>query len=134
MTLACGRRLALAVSMVLVGACGSAAPTPDQGVVTPTTGDPGDLTIVAVNLAFEPASMSVPAGVPLAITFENRDDGIPHNLRLLGDAQFSTTLIESELVTGPATQNLAVPGLMPGRYRFDCTVHPSMTAGLTVGG
>ena len=134
MSLARGARLALAVSLLLVGACGSPAATPAPGAMTPTTGDPAALTIVAEDIAFEPASLRVPAGTPLDITFENRDDGVPHDLRLLGDAQFSTTLVESEILTGPSTQRVPVPGLLPGRYRFDCTVHPNMVVDLTVDG
>jgi plastocyanin len=121
----------LAVS-VLVGACAAAGPSAGAAVVG-SSGSPAALTIVAVDIAFEPSALGAPAGVPLAITFDNQDEGIPHNLRLLGDAGFSTTLVESEIVTGPATQLVAIPGLVPGRYRFDCTIHPNMTADLTVG-
>jgi plastocyanin len=123
----------LLAASLLVVACGPAGPSAGAAVVGPSDA-PGALTVIALDIAFEPAALSAPAGVPLAITFDNQDAGIPHNVRLLGDAGFSTTLVESEIVTGPATQLVAIPGLVPGRYRFDCTIHPNMTAELTVGG
>lgn len=130
-----GRRRAgvLVTIALVVAACSPAEPTPGAAVVG-SSGAPGELTIVARNILFDPPALSVPAGIPLTITFDNQEAGIPHNLRLLGDAQFSTTLVESEIVAGPATLQLAVPGLVPGRYRFGCSVHPHMGVDLTVGG
>ena len=46
--------------------------------------DPGLLTsagtIRAENIAFEPTAITLRAGTPVTITFENADDGIPHGL------------------------------------------------------
>lgn len=124
---------AMIAVLMLIAACSPAGPSAGATVVG-SSGAPGALTIVARNIAFDPPALSVPAGVPLTVTFDNQDAGIPHNLRLLGDAQFSTTLVESEIVTGPAIQVVEIPGLVPGRYRFDCTIHPNMIVDLTVGG
>ena len=129
-----GRRIASAMiaALMLVAACSPAGPSAGAAVVG-SSDAPGALTIIARNIAFEPRALSIPAGIPMTITFDNQEAGIPHNLRLLGDAGFSTTLIESEIVTGPAIQVVEIPGLVPGRYRFDCTVHPNMVSDLTVG-
>jgi len=91
------------------------------------------LRIVAQDIEFQPPGLSAPSGMGLAVTFDHRDAGIPHNLVLLGDAGFSTRLAETEVVNGPATLILEVPGLIPGAYRFTCDVHPNMTTGLTIG-
>ena len=122
----------LIAASLLVGACGTGGPSAGAAVVGPSDAA-GSLTIIAVDIAFEPSALSITAGVPVAITFDNQDEGVPHNLRLLGDAGFSTTLVESEIITGPAMQLVEIPGLVSGRYRFDCTIHPNMTADLTVG-
>ncbi len=77
--------------------------------------------------------MTAPAGSDLQVTFENHDDGVPHNVALYGDAGFSTKLFESEIKPGPATDRFTIPGLIAGNYQFMCTVHPNMTAMLTIG-
>lgn len=125
------RRLTLILLIGALGiagaACGGAEPTP---AVAPA--DPQAIEIVAENIALLPGTISVPSGTELHIRFDNRDSGIPHNNALMADAQFSTTLAETEIVIGPATQDLVVPGLIPGAYRFTCVVHPNMITDLTV--
>ncbi|MEX2183203.1 MAG: cupredoxin domain-containing protein [Chloroflexota bacterium] len=123
----------IAASVSGLAACGgSDEPAPS---VTTTAGvGPIEvaLRIIAEDIAFQPADLSAPAGVGLAVTFDHRDAGIPHNLVLMGDAGFSTKLAETEIVNGPATLLLEVPGLIPGSYRFTCAVHPNMITELTI--
>lgn len=125
------RTLILLIGVVGVAgaACGGAEPTP---AVAPV--DPQAIEIVAENIALLPAAISVASGTELHIRFDNRDSGVPHNIALMADAQFSTTLAETEIVIGPSIQDLVVPGLIPGAYRFTCVVHPNMITDLTVGG
>ncbi len=47
---------------------------------------------------------------------------------------FATELFKSEIITGVASEQFAIPGLVPGVYQFMCAVHPNMTATLNVGG
>ena len=109
----------------LVAGCG--------GATTPSVpADSGPVVLLAKNIEFQPASLKVPSGANFVVTFQNRDIGVPHNLALMGDANFSTTILESEVVLGPADLGLIVPGLVPGEYRFTCVVHPNMTAQLLV--
>ena len=126
------RRLATAVSglaIIAVG-CSPTLPTPSEAAAPPPV---TDLTIRAENVAFEPTALAAPAGLPLEVTFQNADVDIPHSLRLLAPPAFQRSLLESEVVLGPAEVTMAIPGLAPGNYRFDCTIHPSMTADLRVG-
>jgi plastocyanin len=118
------------LSLVAIG-CGAAAATPAPAPAAPV--DPADIEIVAKDIAFDPASIAVPAGAELHIRLDNRDVGVPHNVAVMADAGFSTKLAESDIVTGPAQADLVVPGLMPGRYRLVCVVHPNMITALEVG-
>jgi plastocyanin len=122
--------IAVLAALGIAGAgCGEAAPT-----APPASADPQAIEIVAENLASRPASMSVPAGAELQVRFDNRDAGVPHHIALMADAQFSTKLAETKIEVGPIVQELVVPGLVPGAYRFLCTIHPTMTTDLTVKG
>jgi plastocyanin len=113
-------------SAALVGGC--------SGEPAATTGPPAmvEIRIVAKDVAFVPATASATAGVPLHLVLDNRDPGIPHNLALMANG--STKLAETEIVTGPASVAVDVPGLIPGVYQFVCTIHPSMVTPLTIGG
>ncbi len=86
------------------------------------------LEIVAVNLAFQPTSITVPAGKPFQIVFTNQDAGVQHNVQIFGNPDFSgTPLFSGDLVTGPGKVTYDVPALDAGTYAFNCVVHPSMT-------
>jgi plastocyanin len=118
-------------NLLLVGAM-SLAVAACRGDVIPL-GGPIDMTIVAANIAYDPPSAVIPAGVPLRITLDNRDVDVPHNVQLLAGPGFTTVLAKSEIVSGPATTQLVTTsGLVPGNYRFACEVHPNMTSELTV--
>jgi plastocyanin len=95
-------------------------------------GDPIDLplpgagpTVVAEGIAFEPATLTILAGVPTTLTLENRDQGVPHAIGLEG-VQPGALDATSEVVIGPDTTTLALPPFVPARYRFFCPVHPIM--------
>ena len=117
--------------LLLVGAA-SLTVAACRGDVIPI-GGPIDVTIVAANIAYDPLSAVIPAGVPVRITLDNRDVNVPHNVQLLAGPGFTTVLAKSEIVSGPATtQPVTVSGLVPGNYRFACEVHPNITSELTV--
>lgn len=101
----------------------AAPPTPVGGQEQPA------VVLVAVNIAFEPTELSVPAGVGFTIGLDNRDVGIPHNVEVFG--LDGSSLVKSEIVNGPAQQVVQVPALAPGTYPFTCTVHPNMTGTIT---
>lgn len=123
------------LSLSAVAACAetSASAPATVGSASAPAGPATTLTITAKDIAYAPAQMSAPAGSPLQIRFDNQDAGVPHNLGLYGDAGFSTKLYESAIKSGPAVEDITIPGLVPGTYQFRCTVHPNMTATLTVG-
>lgn len=95
--------------------------------------EPGAVVeVAAANLAFEPTTLSVPAGEPFTIAFANQDADVQHNVDIFDNQEFSgTALFEGELVTGVVTIEYAVEPLEAGTYFFRCVVHPTMTGELT---
>lgn len=107
-------------------------PTPVGGVdPTPVGGVPEGPAVVvtALNIAFEPQAVTVPANVPLTLVLDNRDTGIPHDIAV-SDAN-GNVIVKSEIINGPAQTQVAVPALAPGVYPFICVVHPNMTGMIT---
>ena len=111
--------------MLLFAACsaaGSAGPPP--------TAPPGGALIAADDLAFSPRTVSVAAGTPVGLVFENRE-GAPHNVTILdgrGVEQFV-----GEVFSGPGWRTYAVPALAAGAFTFRCDVHRTMTGTLVAG-
>ena len=66
--------------------------------------------MTAVNIAFDPAELALPAGGPLRIVLDNQDSGVPHNVKVfLGDREIA----KSPIVTGPATTEVRFGPLPP---------------------
>lgn len=125
-----GLMLRLVVMALVVAACGpTPSPSPSPG---PATEPDVRIDLVAAGIAFQPGAVAVPSGTDFVVRLDNRDEGVPHNVALLADANFRTTLAKGEIVTGPAVVDLAIGGLIPGRYRLMCEVHPNMLVDLTV--
>ncbi|HWO70508.1 MAG TPA: cupredoxin domain-containing protein [Actinomycetota bacterium] len=89
----------------------------------------------AAGTGFAETQLTAPAGQPFTIRFENQDAGIPHNLAVYREEDFSGPPIAATPVEpGPVTQTLEVPALDPGTYYFRCDVHPTtMTGRIEVG-
>jgi plastocyanin len=96
----------------------------------PGPGPAATIQLVAANILFEQTALSVPAGQPFTIAFDNRDAGVQHNVQIFDTPDFSgTPLFDGELVTGPAQVDYQVPALAPGTYPFRCVVHPATMTG-----
>jgi plastocyanin/uncharacterized membrane protein len=96
--------------------------TPDQDV---------DVTVCAFDdQDFVPASLTVSAGEPLVMAFENEDEGVPHNVAVYADDSAAQSLFVGDLVEGATTVTYDVPALQPGEYYFRCDVHPQMNGTL----
>lgn len=106
---------------------GSATPMPSGGV-----GKTYELS--AVNpVEFEQSTLEVVAGVAFSILFNNKNEGVPHNVAIHeGDAgDVGAEIWKGEIFPGPATRTYSVPALDAGTYAFICTVHPNMVGTLT---
>ncbi len=99
-------------------------PTPVGGGTQPPEGTATTVVVVAQNIEFQPGKIGIPANVPFTLVLDNRDPGVPHNVEVKDGS--GTTIVRSEVVTGPARVEIPMPALVPGDYPFTCTVHPNM--------
>jgi plastocyanin len=114
---------------------GTAAPTTAMttAATTGAGGGAGQATTVdltAQNIKFDKSTITVPAGAQVTVTFDNRDQGTPHNVAFYTDSSASTTIYRGAIITGPATTTytFTAPGT-PGTYFFRCDVHPETMIG-----
>ncbi|MDD4567922.1 dehydrogenase, PQQ-dependent, s-GDH family [Methanoculleus chikugoensis] len=106
------------------------APTPTVNVTpTPTTNlTPGaTVNIVAQDFAFDTETITVPVGAEVTMVFDNRDQGIPHNVAVYDSSLRAEQIFVGDIITGPAetTYTFTAPS-EPGTYYFQCDVHPDM--------
>ena len=122
-----------AASAEPTGDPGSPAPTdgpsaaPTDGGSAPPSGDV--IQISAINVAFEQATLTVPADTPFQIEFANNDPGIQHNVEIK-DAS-GQSLFRGDIFPGVETRTYDAPALPAGAYQFICTVHPNMIIEVT---
>jgi plastocyanin len=119
-------RAVLPLSVVLIVACSTATP------VGNATGSPVvTVGLAAAELAFDRSSLELPAGVVVAVTLDNRDPGILHNVAVY-PATGGEPVFRGETFAGIATRTFLLGPLAQGTYRFVCDVHPTMTGTLSV--
>lgn len=102
-----------------------------------TEGGPQVVTLAAPQGAasggFDPSALTVQAGAPITLEFDNQDPGVPHNVVIFGEDPAAnpdaTPIFSGELVTGVATATYDVPPLQAGTYFFHCEVHPATMVG-----
>ena len=119
--------LAVALAAVLA-ACGSASGGDDAD--TPPA--EADYTVTAVDMAFDPGTLTVAGGEAFTIALVN-EDAMPHNIAIYTDESKSEKLFEGEVITDD-TIVYDIPALDAGEYFFDCSLHPNMTGTLVVEG
>lgn len=115
---------ALAVALVALTGCGStpAATTPSSSTAAPSGGSSGGAPAVTIsNFAFSPADLTVKVGD--SVTWTN-NDSVAHTVT--GDkAEF-----DSGSIAPGATFSHKFD--TAGTISYHCSVHPSMTAKITV--
>jgi len=118
----------LIVAMALV-ACqqqeGGAKPPP---TIPRATLPPGTVEIKAIpTLKFNVKELRVPANTNVTIIFINEDTAVPHDFTIWTKKD-GDKIANTDIITGPARATLAV-NLKPGKYYFNCTVHPTEMTG-----
>jgi plastocyanin len=103
-------------------------------VSAPTTpaAKAGPINIVAKNIAFDVASIALPAGSDAQIVFRNDDQAIPHNVAIYRDSSTKDVLFKGDLITGPASKTYSFRAPPAGSYFFQCDVHPASMHGTVV--
>jgi plastocyanin len=126
------KRLTLTFGMValaaVLAACSGASAAPGSQAPVPAGSPSGDaVTISAKDLKFVQTSVSVKAGSPFAIAFDNQE-GAPHNIKIsdaAGAKVFAGDIVSNQKAT------YQVPALAAGTYSFICEVHPDMKGTIT---
>ncbi len=116
--------LALAAVLSACGGAASGGPSVDPAAA--------DVSITAVDMAFDASTITAPAGESFSLVLIN-EDAMPHNVAIYTDATKSEKLFEGDLVTD-GTAVYEIPALAAGEYFFDCSLHPDMTGTLVVEG
>jgi len=113
-------------------ASGSPAPSgaAASGGPAPSGGASADVSIMAMNIAFQPTSVTAPAGRPFTIDFNNMDASVPHDIYIKDST--GADKFEGAIITGPAETTYNVPALAAGTYTFVCSIHSNMTGTMVV--
>jgi cytochrome c oxidase subunit II len=98
-------------------------PAPSGAAAGPT------LNLVAKGVKFDQSTLTGPA-TGFTIHFDNQDAGTPHDVDIF-DAS-GAKVVDNPVITGPTAQDYPIPPLAAGAYKFQCSVHPTMTGTLTV--
>ncbi len=110
------------------GAAGASAPVAGGGAgpsAGPSAAPAADVVVVAEKVAFTTTEITIPAGKPFTLAFDNRDSGVPHDV-VIKEAGGAVIYKTDPLLTGPAVVVYDVPAIPAGQYTFVCTVHPNM--------
>jgi plastocyanin len=100
------------------------------GAEEPGGGERPVVALAAVNIAFEPTSLTIPAGEAFTLRFHNQDAGTQHNVEIFDDPDFGgTPLFMGDIITGVREVDYAIDPLEAGAYFFRCVVHPTEMTG-----
>lgn len=95
--------------------------------VSPGTADA--VRLRAFGHSFDRTQITLKAGEPTEVFFENADAGELHNI-VISSEKPSRVVFWGETVTGITTGIYRVPALPPGTYTFLCDVHPVFMVGI----
>lgn len=123
-------RAVVAALALTAAACGDDdEPVAQSGTTAPATAEPSDgggVTLIAENTTFDTTTLEATVEETLTITYDNRDDGVPHNLHVEGTAGGDA---KTDIEEGPTTQTLDVTFDEAGEFDYVCDVHPDQMRG-----
>ena len=114
------------------GSPGPSGAPPGSGGPPPSGGPPGGITIVASRVKFDLTTINAPANTLFTITLDNQDEGTPHDVDILDEG--GAKVFDGHDFEGIKTETYEVPGLEPGTYRFECSIHPALMVGDLIAG
>lgn len=121
------RSMAVVMTAALLAAC-AGGPAPRSS----TDPSDADATITSVDIAFDQATILVPASEQSSLALVN-EDAVPHNVAIYTDSTAAEDLFVGDYVTD-GTIVYDLPALEPGEYFFRCDLHPEMAGTLVVEG
>jgi plastocyanin len=80
--------------------------------------------------SFDTGTLVVPAGRPFDLVFHNKQEGVPHNVRIDDSPAGAVIIFDGEEISGVADITYNVPAIDEGDYYFLCRVHPNMNGTL----
>ena len=123
-TLAVAVVIAVAVPVLIGGCMPPASGGGPSGLDQAPDGlDPSSPALVAKDIAFDRTELAAPGSRPFVVVLRNAD-GAPHNVSVYRDATYRDRVFEGKVIDGGSTTWYPVPALAPGRYFFQCDVHP----------
>lgn len=130
-----GAALLFAVAYLVGGLFGRAADDKLDGATAadaPAVAPSGTplLTVLAKAVAFDTASIRVPAGTAARLRVANEDAGIYHNIAVYRDRRASDLIQRGALFDGPKTRDYIFQPPPAGTYYFQCDLHPAMNGEL----
>ena len=104
-------------------------PTPIHVEATATASHPRPIvvTVVARDLRFEPAVLTIPPHTVITLVMENEDEGVLHDIgvTVVGGGR-------TETCAGPCTSRFDFGAHVAGKFQFFCSIHPGMAGDLNV--
>jgi plastocyanin len=111
----------------------AAAEESPEGEESPAAGG-GQVDISAEGIQFDTDAFELPAEEEVTIVFENRDEGIPHNVAIYTDDTATEDVFVGEIFPGTETMEYVFTSPSAGTFFFRCDVHPTqMTGTVTIG-
>jgi plastocyanin len=76
---------------------------------------------------FNPGRLSARADAPVAVTFDNQDASVNHDLVIYSPA--GGIAAQADVITGPAQESISFTPSGAGNYAFKCSLHPQTMYG-----
>lgn len=110
---------------------------------TPAAGGGFNGTIVAKTAQkFETSAFTLPPNTDITLTFDNQNQGVPHNIHFFADTTAATGMtgcktgcdtppeVSTAVKAGVETEQFTFTTPGPGKYLFHCDVHPTTMKGI----
>ena len=92
-----------------------------------------ELEVTAENISFDTDSLTLNAGSPTLIHFENRDTpSVQHNVAIYEDSGARVPIFQGDIIAGGTGADYEFTAPTEGEYFFRCDVHPSMNGTVVV--